>query len=164
MEKEVLSWLCELTNPSVRYLTLVNLLGRNERDPEVEETHRQIMTIGVVPRILSKLSEEGHYVDEGIIRKYGRAFAEFGYLPKYKGTIWQLVLLAELEADGEDERIKKVCEYVLGHCYTEKGLFAGWPVTEPDFFAPCFHGNSSTPYLSSDTPRMRESRRLRTSL
>lgn len=32
---------------------------------------------------------------------------------KYKGTSWQLIILAELGADGNDDRIKKTCEFML---------------------------------------------------
>jgi hypothetical protein len=138
VEKEVLDWLCEEDNLSVKYFTLKNLLGKGEQEAEVVEARRQIMLRGVVPKILSKLNEDGHYVDEKVIRKYGKAMADFGYLPKYKATIWQLILFAELGADSKDSRIRKTCEYVLNHCYTEKGLFT---MMGADYLTPCFQGN-----------------------
>jgi len=138
VEKEVLDWLCEEDNPSVRYFTLKNLLGKGEQDAEVVEARRQIMLRGAVPKILSKLNEDGHYVDEKVIRKYGKVMADFGYLPKYKATIWQLILFAELGADDKDSRVCKTCEYVLNRCYTEKGLFT---MMGADYLTPCFQGN-----------------------
>lgn len=35
------------------------------------------------------------------------------YTAKYKGTVWQLIILAELGADGRDERIRRACEFIL---------------------------------------------------
>lgn len=35
--------------------------------------------------------------------------------PKYKGTVWNFIILAELAADGNDKRIKQTCEYILEH-------------------------------------------------
>lgn len=159
-EKEVLDWLCEEDNPSVRYFTLKNLLGKREQDAEVEEARRQIMLRGVVPKILSKLNEDGHYVDELVIKKYGRAIADFGYLPKYKGTIWQLILFAELGADSEDSLVRKTCEYVLNHCYTEKGLFT---ILGADYLAPCFQGNMVYVFLKlgyAEDERVRKALRV----
>jgi len=138
LSDETTHWLLQENNPSVRTLTLLNLLDKPKDDPEVVAAKRRIMSQGPVPKILSKLGENGHYVDEKTIRKYGQEFANYGYLPKYKGTIWQLILFAELGADGDDERIKRTCEYVLKHCYHEDGLFT---IVGFDALAPCFQGN-----------------------
>ncbi len=35
------------------------------------------------------------------------------YTAKYRGTVWQLIILAELGADGADERVRAACEAVL---------------------------------------------------
>jgi hypothetical protein len=94
-------WLLEKSNPSVRYLTLTNILGRGKADPEVQRAKAEIMTAGVVPRILSKSRGDG--------------WSEAGrfYRDKYKGTVWQLIILAELEADGANRQIRTACEYIL---------------------------------------------------
>jgi len=159
-EKEVLDWLCEEDNPSVRYFTLKDLLGKGEQDAEVEEARRQIMLEGMIPKILSKLNEDGHYVDEAVIKKYGKVMADFGYLPKYRGTIWQLILFAELGANSKDRRVHKTCEYVLNRCYTEKGLFT---ILGADYLAPCFHGNMVYAFLKlgyADDERVRKALRV----
>ncbi|MFB0504032.1 MAG: nitrogen fixation protein NifH [Candidatus Bathyarchaeia archaeon] len=95
-------WLLEKDNPSVRYFTLTEILDKPEDDAEVEEAKDEIMKIGVVPEILAKQSDEG----------YWDAPKRF-YTAKYKGTVWQLIILAELGADGRDERIRKACEFIL---------------------------------------------------
>jgi len=35
------------------------------------------------------------------------------YTAKYTGTVWQLIILAELGADGGDERLRRACEAIL---------------------------------------------------
>jgi len=135
--KGVLDWLCEDDNPSVKYLTLKNLLERSEGE-EVRETKKRIMEFGVIPKILSKLRSDGHYENPAFVRKFGQAFSDFGYSPKYKATIWQLILFAEFCADGRDERIRRTCEYVLAHCYTQDGLFS---MHGSNYLTPCFQAN-----------------------
>jgi hypothetical protein len=95
-------WLLEEDNPSVRYLTLVDILERPASEPDVAKARRDIMVKGVVPQILAKQEEEGYWDNP-----------ERLYVSKYKGTVWQLIILAEHLADGEDERIKKACEFLL---------------------------------------------------
>jgi len=96
-------WLLGPENPSVRYLTLVNILGRDEKDPEVRRARASIMDTGVVPRILTKQSN-------GAWGREGRFYRD-----KYTGTVWQLIILAEHEADGKDPRVRAACESILAH-------------------------------------------------
>jgi hypothetical protein len=63
----------------------------------------EIMLSGVVPRILKK--QRG-----GSWNSPGRF-----YVDKYRGTVWQLIILAEHEADGNNKQVKDACEYIL-HC------------------------------------------------
>jgi hypothetical protein len=100
----VTKWLLEESNPSVRYLTLKGLLERDEGDREVRGAKQAIMETGVVPRLLDK------QVD-GTWNSPGRFYVE-----KYKGTVWQLIVLAEHEASGANERIRGACEYILRSC------------------------------------------------
>jgi len=95
-------WLLERDNPSVRYLALTEIRGVPAGDPQAKKARAAIMKTGVVPRILAK-QETGGYWDK----------PEKLYVSKYKGTVWQLIVLAEHTADGEDERIRKACEFVL---------------------------------------------------
>jgi hypothetical protein len=96
------AWLLEEDNPSVRYFTLVDLLEKAENDLEVIKTKEEIMQKGVVPKILAKQKEEGYWEE-----------AEKFYTAKYKGTVWQILILAELGADGKDSRLKRACEFLL---------------------------------------------------
>jgi hypothetical protein len=98
-----IDWLLEEKNPSVRYLTLINILGKSENEPEVKQVKKDIMNKGVVPKILASQNTEG----------YWGKLEDFYIRSKYKGTVWSFLLLAQLNADGKDERIKKICEFIL---------------------------------------------------
>ncbi len=96
-------WLLEKDNPSVQYFTLINILGMPENDPKTRRTKEEIMKIGVVPKILARQEDSGYW---------GRP-EDFYIRSKYKGTVWTLIILAELGADENDERIRKTCEFIL---------------------------------------------------
>jgi len=112
--KETINWLLDPKDPSVRYLTLKELWDIPETDAEVLRAKSAIMQIGPVPAILGQQEPEGFW---------GKP--EDFYMDKYRGTVWQLLVLAELEADGSDERIRKACEFILIHSQDhESGGFA----------------------------------------
>jgi hypothetical protein len=98
------NWLLEEDNPSVRYFTLTELLNKPVTDSEVQKAKNVIMNSGMVPRILAKQNADGYW-------ETPTAF----YTAKYKGTVWQLIILAELGADEKDTRIKKACEFILAN-------------------------------------------------
>lgn len=103
LKRDSTDWLLEKDNPSVRYFTLIDILEMPENDLEVRETKKEIMETGTVPKILAKQKKGG----------YWETPENFYIKTKYRGTVWQLIILAELGADGNDERIRKVCEFIL---------------------------------------------------
>jgi len=129
-------WLLEKDNPSVRYFTLTEILNKPENDPKVKEAKDVIMKIGVVPKILAEQNDEGYWYTP-------KRF----YTPKYKGTAWQLVILAELGADERDERIRRACEFILANSQNrESGGFSTWPSAKTGGgrhggVIPCLTGN-----------------------
>lgn len=58
----VVEWLLEPSNPSIRYRTMTELLGRTTDDPEVIETRNQIADWKVVKAILDLIHEDGHWL------------------------------------------------------------------------------------------------------
>jgi len=71
------------------------------------------MQSGIVPDILRKQQEPA----------YIQAFSKF-YIAKYKGLVWQLIVLAERGADVNSQ-IKEQCKYMLSNSQeTEDGGFA----------------------------------------
>jgi hypothetical protein len=104
LQSDPTDWLLEPENPSVRYFTLTDLLGKSESDTEVKKTKLNIMEIGLIPKILELQNAEGFWGNE----------KDF-YTDKYKGTVWQLLILAELGADSHNTNIKNACEFILDH-------------------------------------------------
>ena len=136
MTPDPIPWLLEGEEPSVRCLTLTRLLGRAPDAPEVVAARRAVMSTGVVPRILAAQVEDGHWV--------GR---DRFYTAKYRGTVWQLVVLASLGADGGDQRVRAGCEAILRDAQdTESGGFAMGRATKAggglhSSVIPCLTGN-----------------------
>ena len=54
-------WLLEKDTPSVRYFALSQLLDKPQNDPEVQAAKKEIMTFGVVPKILAKQNDSGYW-------------------------------------------------------------------------------------------------------
>ncbi len=101
--QHVLDWLLEKENPSVRYWTLVDLLGRACDDPEVLAAQRDVMKSEPVVRLLSRQMPGGWWGKE----------EDFYIHAKYKGTVWNLILLAELGVDPADEHIQRAANFIL---------------------------------------------------
>jgi len=101
LKEDPTNWLLEDTSPSVRYLTLINILDRPDDDNEVRAAKRDLMQTGIVPDILQKQREP----------EYLQAFSRF-YTHKYKGLVWSLITLAELGAEVTPQ-VKEQCEYLL---------------------------------------------------
>lgn len=99
---DLTDWLLGSDNPSVRYFTLRDILERPAE--ELRSIRPAIMGSGPVPAILEKQDKDGGWGD-----------AKKFYTAKYQGTVWQLIILASLGADGKDERIRAACEFLLGH-------------------------------------------------
>jgi len=136
LNDDPIDWLLEDVNPSVRYYTLRDILGKQETDPEVKQTKERIMTFGTVPAILAAQDKAGFWVD-----------AKKFYTAKYQGTVWQLIILAEIGADGRDERVRKACEFILDHSQDpESGGFSEYPAAKTgggrhSGVYPCLTGN-----------------------
>jgi hypothetical protein len=95
-------WLLEEDNPSVRYFTLTDILDKPLNDPEVASAKKAIMANGTVPKILAKMNSAGYWETPSSF-----------YTAKYKGTVWQLLTLAELGADPTDPKVKAACEFII---------------------------------------------------
>jgi hypothetical protein len=111
---KVLEWLLEEdpASPGVRYLALRDLLESPSDDPEIVSAHRAVMKHGQVPAILASQDPAGYWVKPGP-----------GYYPKYRGTVWSMIYLAQLGAMGNDPRVRAGGEYLLAHSLTSTGLF-----------------------------------------
>ncbi len=95
-------WMLAARTPSIRYLTLRDLLHRSELDPDLQATWQEMKTTGPVPAILAEQTAAGNWAHE---RSY--------YTPKYTSTHWSMLLLAELAADGRDLRVRRGADFML---------------------------------------------------
>jgi hypothetical protein len=147
------NWLLEEENPSIRYFTLKDILDKPENDVAVQKARQGIMETGMVREILFRQQEPA----------YLQTYPSF-YTSKYKGLVWQLILLAELGADASSH-IRAQCEYILSNSQEKKdGGFSmhasaktgGGRISE---VIPCLTGNMvwcliKFGYL--DDPRLKE--------
>ena len=127
-----LGWLLEADadNPSIRYFALRDLLGRPADDADMVAARAQIMSSGPVPVILDAQHPEGYWQQPG------------GGYRKYQGTVWQIMLLGEMGADPNDERVRRGCEYVLNHTVASNGGFAASNTKAvPSGVIHCLNGN-----------------------
>jgi hypothetical protein len=132
LKGDSLAWLLEpdSDNPSIRHFALRDLLDRPVNDPDVIAAQSEIMTSGPVPVILEAQHPEGYWQQPG-----------GGYL-KYRGTVWQIMLLGELGADPSDERVQRGCEYLLSHSIASNGGFAASNTKAvPSGVIHCLNGN-----------------------
>jgi hypothetical protein len=139
-----LPWLLEPDNPSVRYFALTDLLDRPLDDPEVVAAKAQINASRPVKAILDAMYPQGYWVNPGP-----------GYSPKYRSTVWSVMFLDQLGADGRDPRVRKACEYVLEHTQSPNGGFGcrgGFKATRPpsSLVLHCLNGNLLRAMLGFD--------------
>jgi hypothetical protein len=112
LTSDPLPWLLEPENPSVRYFALTELLDRPSDDPEVIEVKATINASRPVKAILNAMYPAGYWFKPGP-----------GYSPKYRSTVWSVIFLDQLGADGSDPRVQAACEYVLSHTQAPNGGF-----------------------------------------
>lgn len=127
-----LTWLLEPddANPGVRLFALTELLGYGPQHAEVREAQEAVMRSGAVPAILDAQYPEGFWVKPG-----------GGYSPKYRSTVWQIMFLAELGADPQDERVRRGCEYVMSNSMAGNGAFSAAQKPVPSSAIHCLNGN-----------------------
>ena len=130
-----LPWLLDPEAPAVRHLALRWLLGRPGDDADVTEARRAAMRADPIASILAAQDPAGWWAKPGS-----------GYGPKYTGTVWQVIFLEQLGADGSDPRVAAGCDYVLAHAQSASGGFGASASSSPARPAPsstahCLNGN-----------------------
>jgi hypothetical protein len=126
---ELRTWLFTGADPSVRYRFLRELEDRTEDDPEVVATKSQVGRTGWAADILALQLAEGQWTTPR--SDTGQAL----YLPKYIGTNWRLLVLAELGLTRETPGIARAAELTLTR---EAGPTGGLGGSSSEV---CFTGN-----------------------
>jgi len=145
LRNDSLPWLLESDDPGVRYLALRDLFDLSPDDRELKSARKAAHIEGPIAKVLSKMNKEGYWVKPGP-----------GYNPKYRSTVWSLILLAQLGASvSEDKRIEQTCNYLLDHM-AEGGQFTSITSGTPSGTIDCLQGNLlwSLMALGYDDPRM----------
>jgi len=145
LRSDSLTWLLESENPGVRYLAMRDLLDLSPDNRKLKSARKSAHKEGPIATILSKMEDEGYWVRAGA-----------GYNPKYRSTVWSLILLAQLGASVyEDKRIEQGCNYLLDHM-AEGGQFSTQITGAPSGTVDCLQGNLlwSLRELGYDDPRM----------
>jgi hypothetical protein len=141
---ETISWLLGIDDPGVHYLTLRDIVDVPETDMALNKAAMAAHQDGAIGAVLDKMQPDGYWVKPGA-----------GYGPKYKSTVWAVILLAQLGADIRyDERLRTVCSYMLANSLSSFGQFSynGAPSGTID----CLQGNlcRALTVLGCDDPRL----------
>jgi hypothetical protein len=114
IEENVLSWLLDPKTPGVRYLALRDLLDLPVDDPDLAEARTKAHAEGPIADVLDGMTAEGYWEKPGP-----------GYGPKYRSTVWAMILLASLGAQADaDERVAQACRYLVDHALASGGHFS----------------------------------------
>ncbi len=127
IKENQLQWLLEPRDIGVKYLALRDLLEPNAG--ELIAAKKKAHAEGPIAQVLEKINKEGYWQKPGP-----------GYNPKYTGTVWSIILLAQLGASiAIDKRLAIAGSYVLEHSLTRDGQFtiSGAPSGTID----CMQGN-----------------------
>ena len=139
LNDDPLPWLLDPDAPAVRHRALRELLDLGPDRAEVVKARRAAMQADPIASILAAQHPEGWWVKPG-----------GGYSPKYSGTVWSLIFLDQLGADGTDPRVRAACAYLLDHAQSPSGGF-GWSggaaQPPPSTVAHCLNGNLLRAYL-----------------
>ncbi|MBN1964140.1 MAG: nitrogen fixation protein NifH [Anaerolineae bacterium] len=139
-----IEWLLEPDDPGVRYLALRDLLDCSPDDPVLHTARAEAYARGPIAPILAAMNAAGYWVESGP-----------GYNPKYRSTVWAIIMLAQLGASArQDERTALACAYLLDQALTPYGQFTGSGA--PSGTVDCLQGNLCAALLDLeyDDPRL----------
>ncbi len=144
LKGDSLSWLFEKADPGVRYLALRDLRELSDDDRELRAARKAAHRHGPIAAVLAHMDQSGFWFKPGP-----------GYSPKYQGTVWSIILLAQLGASvEEDPRVARACEYLLDNNLNEGGQFS--TSDAPSGTVDCLQGNLcwALSELGYDDPRL----------
>lgn len=129
LKGDSLPWLLEKDDPGARYLALRDVQELSADDRDLRAARKAAHQHGPIAAILAEMDEAGYWARPGP-----------GYNPKYRSTVWSLILLAQLGASiEEDQRLARACAYLLEHNLAEGGQFS--TSTAPSGTVDCLQGN-----------------------
>lgn len=142
----VLDWLLEKKDPGVRAFALRDLLGAPADAPQVVAARWAANRTSPIREILEAQQPEGWWVRPGP-----------GYGPKYRGTLWSMIFLGQLGADGRDRRVQRGADYILEHSRARQPYGGLSYSGTPSGMFHCLQGNICASLLElgfKDDPRL----------
>ena len=143
LKGDLLSWLLESDSPGIHYLALRDLVDEVTA-ADISAAQDIAHKGGPIATILHNMSKEGYWEKAGP-----------GYSPKYRSTVWALIMLAQPGASAkQDERIPLACSYLLEHALAPGGQFS--MTGAPSGTIDCLQGNMcwALTTLGYDDPRL----------
>lgn len=108
---DVVQWLLEEDNPSIRYRTLTELLDRAPDDPKVVQAREQVPSSPAVKNILDRMYPDGYWsfkkASKGLYIGEGVEYSDFNT------THFCLAYLSELGMTGEHPQVHKAADRYL---------------------------------------------------
>ncbi|MHA3962763.1 MAG: hypothetical protein AM325_004410 [Candidatus Thorarchaeota archaeon SMTZ1-45] len=121
ISQKIVDWLLGPENPGVRYWALQQLKDRPADNADVMEAQDAVMVSACIKTIMKAQKSEGHW------GTYGNM-----YLPKYKATTHNLLILAELGAE-RTVKIEKAIEHLFLYQRNSGHFLTDIPKTEKGY-------------------------------
>ncbi len=109
--KNVVEWLVEPAHPSIRYRTLVELLGYSPTDSEVQECRNQLVESTPVQTLLDAMHPDGYWLQTN--PRTGEVLGKGVKYGAYGTTHYCLSYLAELGMDRRHPHVAKAADRYL---------------------------------------------------
>nr|KXH72187.1 MAG: hypothetical protein AM325_01560 [Candidatus Thorarchaeota archaeon SMTZ1-45] len=106
-----IDWLLEADNQPVRFFTMRDLLEYKSNDSELIEARQNLGRYRVTQNILSKQKPEGFWESK-----------DEPYLPKYKSSFWQVMLLGMFGMDRSNPQIGEAVGHLLDFQHEDGGF------------------------------------------
>ena len=110
-DAQVLDWLLEASQPSVRYHALVDLLGRKPDDADVQAAHSAIPRLGWAHDLLNTQKPKGYW--EAHEPRTVREWVRFLRFPRFHSSIWKGIVLADLGLTAAHPRIRRLADRIF---------------------------------------------------
>ena len=141
---KAVGWLLEAAQPSLRYRTLVELLGRTGSDPDVRTARGEIPEVGWAADLLRD-------------RTPGAGWAEGSspYVPKYTSTHWRMLVLADLGLTKAVPAVREACEHWMAGFPARGGGLGGNSRGTPHYCVAANMARALVQFGYEDDPRVR---------
>jgi hypothetical protein len=120
LRQSPIDWLLEERDPSIRYFTLRDILGKSEDEPELVSAKTAIPESRIVERILQRQNSQGYWEQ-----------SDSPYLPKYRSSYWTIMVLAQLGLDRTNTQMNKACESIF-QFQQETGAFSSYSIDKTE--------------------------------